>query len=198
MMNDLKFAFRQLLKNPGSTAVAVLTLALGIGANTVIFSAMGIPLLRGRHFADQDLQSHGVNVKIVRESFVRKYFPGEEVLGKRLRGVGGPGEIVGVVKDTLESSLDARPEPHIYHASVPSRNRALAATRLLAHQLFGVTKTDPATLAAVSAWPRRWRHGFQIPTRREYAVLDVKYRVANLIGQTCETWYQQSCRCQPR
>jgi hypothetical protein len=29
-MNDLKFAFRQLLKNPGCTAVAVLTLALGI------------------------------------------------------------------------------------------------------------------------------------------------------------------------
>jgi hypothetical protein len=31
-MNDLKFAFRQLLENPGFTAVAVLTLALGIGS----------------------------------------------------------------------------------------------------------------------------------------------------------------------
>ena len=44
-MNDLKFAFRQLLKNPGFTAVAVLTLALGIGATTAIFGVTNAHLL---------------------------------------------------------------------------------------------------------------------------------------------------------
>ncbi len=45
-MKDLKFAFRQLLKNPGFTAVAVLTLALGIGANTAMFTVINTLILR--------------------------------------------------------------------------------------------------------------------------------------------------------
>jgi predicted permease len=53
-MHDLKFAFRQLAKNPGFTAVAVLTLALGIGANTAIFSLIHASMLRALPFPDSD------------------------------------------------------------------------------------------------------------------------------------------------
>jgi predicted permease len=53
-MIDLRFAIRQLLKSPAFTLLAVITLALGIGMNTAIFSLINDLFLRGLPFSDPD------------------------------------------------------------------------------------------------------------------------------------------------
>ena len=53
-MNHLRFALRQLWKSPGFAVVAIMTLALGIGANTAIFSVLESALLRPLPFPNAD------------------------------------------------------------------------------------------------------------------------------------------------
>jgi len=57
-MNDLKFALRQLRKSPAFTAIAVITLALGIGLNTAIFSLINDLFLRGLPFKEPSRVVH--------------------------------------------------------------------------------------------------------------------------------------------
>src|SRR5947208_1750455 len=57
-MNDLKFAFRQLRKSPGFSLLAIITLAIGIGLNTAIFSLINDLFLRGLPFKEPSRVVH--------------------------------------------------------------------------------------------------------------------------------------------
>src|SRR6476660_8836743 len=54
LLHDLRFAARSLMKRPGATAIALVTLALGIGVNTAIFSAVDSVLLRPLPFNEPE------------------------------------------------------------------------------------------------------------------------------------------------
>jgi len=58
LIKDLKFAFRGLFKRPGFVAVAVVTLALGIGGSTAIFTVVDAALLRGLPYKSPDRLVH--------------------------------------------------------------------------------------------------------------------------------------------
>jgi len=90
------------------------------GINPAYFKAMGIPLLKGRPFTSADRQGAPL-VAIVNDAFTKRYFPGEEALGRRIRWVSGEAgwvTIIGVVADVRGLSLDQDEVPavHVPHS----------------------------------------------------------------------------------
>jgi hypothetical protein len=120
---DLRYATRSFARKPGYTLVIVLTLALGIGAVSAVFSFFNAALLRplpyeqserlaqlqsvesekaGAYFSHPDFIPQGNAVAIINETLARRYFPDENPLGKRLamtRDGAGWREIIGVAVD---------------------------------------------------------------------------------------------------
>jgi putative ABC transport system permease protein len=109
-------------------------------ATPVYFRTLGIPLLRGRDFSETDRPDRP-GVMIVNRALARRFFPGEDPVGKRVRTPeGGPLEIVGVVGDVRHRGLDVAPVPEMF---VPFQQAPHGGMTLVAR-----TRGDPLALSA--------------------------------------------------
>ena len=107
---------------PGNEAVADYTV---VGSD--YFRTMNIAVQRGRVFANSDTANTPQAI-VVSEAFVKRYFPDEEPIGRRIVFDGPtktPREIIGVVADIRRNGLDAEAEPEMYVSHVQNPERRL-------------------------------------------------------------------------
>jgi putative ABC transport system permease protein len=84
------------------------------------FRTMGITMVRGREFSDQDAAGARL-VAIVNDEFVRRYFPNEDPIGKQIFAWSDkPSTIVGVAHSVRQVSLDQPPRTELYVAAAQS------------------------------------------------------------------------------
>jgi putative ABC transport system permease protein len=127
------------------------------------FAAMGIPLLEGRAFADDDVDGRP-RVAIVSRSFARTYFPNQDAIGKYFGNwnevtgqlSGTRWTVVGVVADVRQMNLESTPPMQIYaplwqggvdSVSLVART-SLAAPQLAADMRAAVRDLDPTVAVA--------------------------------------------------
>jgi putative ABC transport system permease protein len=108
------------------------------------FTALGIPLLRGRTFTAQDTEKSPM-VAVVDQKFVDRHFPSEDPIGKGIdigNGTNGYYEIVGVVGNVRQAGMDSNPEPTMY---VPYKQDVFSSMWVVAR-----TNGEPSALTAAA------------------------------------------------
>jgi predicted permease len=99
--------------------------ATGVGAD--YFRAVGVPLVEGRTFTEQEVDE-GRQVLVVNEAFARRYWPGQSALGRLVHTSGfdhPPHTIVGVSRDHKVRSVGEEPRPYLHFPEAPSRRISL-------------------------------------------------------------------------
>jgi len=132
LLQDLRFGLRMLAKNPGFTAVAVLTLALGIGGNVAVFSLLDTVLLRPLPYSHPDR--------------LYMFFPVETKSGR------------GMVASSYPNLQDWREQSHTFEAMAGYHGESfnLAGTKTsgaLPHRSGGKWKCGGKTPSTVYALP---------------------------------------------
>ena len=132
---------------PGEEATADYTVA-----GSDYFRTMNIALRRGRVFTNQDT-AKTTEVMVVSDAFVKRYFPNEDPIGRRIVFDGNdktPREIVGVVADVKRNGLDndVQPELYVSHLQRPERRLNL----VIRTEQSDASQLSPAVRAEVRAF----------------------------------------------
>jgi predicted permease len=131
------------------------------GITPKYFRVLGIPLIKGREFTEQDRKG-GIGVAIINEALAGRYFPQENPLGQRITGVGvnvdddepTEWEIVGVVGNVHHFSLDTESAPELYlphqqqtwnwgHIVVRTNRDPMALAGVIRRQILSIDKDQP-------------------------------------------------------
>ncbi len=161
---DLRYAVRQLRKSPGFTAVAVLTLALGIGANTAIFGLLDQALLRTLPVKESDrlvlLRYSGSNTgHISARSDNKFYFSYPMYRDLRDRNTVFSGIIA---TDSAQAGVQWHNQPELVYAELVSGNYfdvlgvQPALGRLLVASDDTVANGNPVAVLSFDYWQRRF------------------------------------------
>ncbi|MGA3135747.1 MAG: ABC transporter permease [Terracidiphilus sp.] len=113
------------------------------------FRAIGTRLIEGREFTSVDNPSTG-RVVVVSQTMAKRFWPGQEVLGRQILADGTACQIVGVVEDAKINSVHESPEPYMYFpfAQLPSEEGTLIVEAesnpkaLTARILSGIQRAD--------------------------------------------------------
>ncbi|HLL75957.1 MAG TPA: ABC transporter permease [Pyrinomonadaceae bacterium] len=115
--------------------------------------AMNIPLRRGRYLTERDNSEDAPRVVLINEAMARKFFAGEDPLGRRLdfgdAAKKGHWEIVGVVGDVRHEALEEAPQPEVYVAHAKSPWRSMSVVLRTANDPTQVVAAAQAELRAL-------------------------------------------------
>ncbi len=102
---------------------------LTIAALPGYFETIGMTLLKGRWFTDQDEVAHAPQVVIVNESFAKRFWPGQDPVGKRIRYDSSKPlpwmQVVGLARDTKHYGLDQEMRPEVFMPYVMNPHSAM-------------------------------------------------------------------------
>jgi ABC-type antimicrobial peptide transport system permease subunit len=147
VLQDMRYAFRTLTKSPGSTAVAAITLAIGIGANTSLFSVINGVMLSPLPFTLILLVIFAALALLL--ASVGIYGVISSVVGERAHEIGIRMALAAKPQDILRLILSRGGKLAGVGVAI-GLAAALGMTRLMTSMLYGVRATDPLTLTGVA------------------------------------------------